>query len=535
MIYRYAFIAFIGTISFFFISAGLTTKSTEVAKYTPGPTFSGGPGTGGLGDRTGSPLSSSTCSACHSGGSFNVSVSIDVFDPALGASVTSYVPGTAYEITYTVTGNASAYGFQSGALTNSNGAGGAFSQSSANSQVVDISGRPYLEHDNGPSATGIFQALWTAPAANSGDVTFYTIALGVNQNGGTSGDNISTPIAVTLTEVVPTTIDFPGTPFCANEANQTPVQTGQSGGVYFSGAGLVINSSTGIIDVSASTPGSYIIDYVYSSGTTTTTIEILPTYSSSFTATICDNETLTFGSQTLDGTDAGVNTEVFQAVNGCDSTVTLDLTVLPTVASSDAVTICSGDTYDFNGQILTQANAGLNTAVLQTVNGCDSTVSLTLSVETIDNTVSVSGPVLTANQAGATYQWIDCDNGNAAITGETGASYSPTATGNYAVEVTVNNCTETSPCTLVDFSSIDELNFNSSVVFPNPVSDVFEIKNMEQFGSIESIVLMDANGRVVMVVSATEGSANIAHLESGVYFLKIQSEAGQSIISVVKK
>lgn len=534
MIYRYTLITFITSISLLLISAGISTTSTEITEYSPLPTFSGGPGTGGLGDRTGSPVSSGTCAACHSGGAFNVSVSLDVFDPIAGVSVTSYVPGTSYEVTYAVTGNASAYGFQGGVLTSTNTAGGSFSMPSG-AQLVTISGRPYIEHVGGPSATGVFQAIWTAPAAGSGDVTFYGIGLGANQNGGTSGDNISTPIAISLTEEVPTTIDFPGTPFCSNESNQTPVVTGETNGTYTSSAGLSINSSTGIIDIASSAPGTYIVDYTYSTGVTSASVTIYATFTSSSTATICDNETLTFGTQTLDASNAGLNTEVLQSVNGCDSTLELTLTVLPTNTVSDAVTICSGETYDFNGQILTEANAGLNTAVLQSVNGCDSTVNLTLTVEAIDPTVSSSGTVLTANQAGATYQWIDCDNGNMAISGETNASYTATVTGNYAVEITLNGCTEISACTLVDFASINELNINSSVVFPNPVSDVFEIKNIEQFGTITSISLMDVNGKVVQQISVDDKSTNIGNLDAGVYFLRIVSESGDSIISVVKK
>ena len=177
----------------------------------------------------------------------------------------------------------------------------------------------------------------------------------------------------------------------------------------------------------------------------------------------------------------------------------------------------------------------MNTAILPSANGCDSTVNLTLSVETIDNTVGASGTTLTANQTGATYQWVDCDNGNAAITGETNATFTPSVTGNYAVEVTLNGCTEMSACTLVDFTSLEELNINGGVVFPNPVKDIFEIKNIEKFGTIQSIVLMDANGRVVQTISVDTPSGNIGHLDSGVYFLKIQGDSGQSIISVVKK
>ena len=240
-----------------------------------------------------------------------------------------------------------------------------------------------------------------------------------------------------MTEEVPTTIDYPGNPFCSNETAQSPSVTGETTGTYSSTAGLSINSNTGQITVATSTPGTYTVDYAFSSGTTSFDVTILPTFASSTTATICDNETLTFGSQTLDGTDAGLNTEIFQAINGCDSIVELDLTVLPTIEENTTATICEGDTYDFNGTTLTEANAGLNTAVLQSSNGCDSTVNLTLNVETIDNTVTVSGTTLTANQTGASYQWVDCDNGNAAISGETNASYTPTVTGNYAVEITL--------------------------------------------------------------------------------------------------
>lgn len=177
----------------------------------------------------------------------------------------------------------------------------------------------------------------------------------------------------------------------------------------------------------------------------------------------------------------------------------------------------------------------MNVEVFQAVNGCDSTVNLTLSVETIDNTVALAGGVLTANQSGAAYQWVDCDNGNAVISGETNAVYSPTVNGNYAVEITLNNCTEISACTFVDFTSINELSLSSSVVFPNPVTDIFEIKNIEQFGSIQSIYLIDANGKIVKEISVDAPPANIGHLDSGVYFLKIESEIGESIITIVKK
>lgn len=62
-----------------------------------------------------------------------------------------------------------------------------------------------------------------------------------------------------------------------------------------------------------------------------------------------------------------------------------------------------------------------------------------------------------ADATGVTYQWVDCDNNNAPINGETNQSYTPVNTGNYAVEITSATCTSTSDCFIVDYTGIDEL------------------------------------------------------------------------------
>ncbi len=71
--------------------------------------------------------------------------------------------------------------------------------------------------------------------------------------------------------------------------------------------------------------------------------------------------------------------------------------------------------------------------------------------------VTQNGAQLTVDQTGATYQWLDCDNNFAIINGETNQSYTPAVTGNYAVEVNMNGCVDTSACFLVDYTGIEEL------------------------------------------------------------------------------
>jgi hypothetical protein len=68
----------------------------------------------------------------------------------------------------------------------------------------------------------------------------------------------------------------------------------------------------------------------------------------------------------------------------------------------------------------------------------------------LNNDVISTPTTLTAEQNNATYQWIDCDVLDGAISGETGQTYSPLITGYYAVEITLSDgC----GATLIDTSS----------------------------------------------------------------------------------
>jgi len=67
---------------------------------------------------------------------------------------------------------------------------------------------------------------------------------------------------------------------CENGSDVTPIINNPGGTFSASPAGLSINSSTGVIDVSASTAGTYTV--TYSIGPTTDTITILPADNSSF-------------------------------------------------------------------------------------------------------------------------------------------------------------------------------------------------------------------------------------------------------------
>src|SRR5680860_377603 len=120
-------------------------------------------------------------------------------------------------------------------------------------------------------------------------------------------------------------------------------------------------------------------------------------------------------------------------------------------SACDSYTWVDGNTY----------TASNNTATWLETNaaGCDSLITLDLTINPLpDNNVTQSGSLLTADQSGATYQWLDCNDNNAIIGGETNQSYKPTPiTGNYAVEVTLSGCVDTSLCFLIDYTGLSDL------------------------------------------------------------------------------
>jgi len=105
-------------------------------------------------------------------------------------------------------------------------------------------------------------------------------------------------------------------------------------------------------------------------------IQILPTSSSSITAAICDGESYSIG--TTNYTTSGNYQITLQNSNGCDSIVSLNLSVASSVINSIQATICANEEYTIGNQ--TFNSSGNYSVSLIGQNGCDSVVNLSLTV-----------------------------------------------------------------------------------------------------------------------------------------------------------
>ncbi len=235
---------------------------------------------------------------------------------------------------------------------------------------------------------------------------------------------------------------------------------------------------------------------------------------------------------------ASNNTATYTLTNstGCDSVVTLDLTINNSSTGTDIITAC--DSYMWiDGITYTASN---NTAIHTLTNaaGCDSLVTLNLTINSVsDITTVLNGIHLFANNVNATYQWLDCNNDYAIISGETNSDFMATANGNYAVELTENGCVDTSICVIIKTVGILENDFvNKMNISPNPTDGDFSI----DFGVVAEwteISITDIAGKVIYTTCVIKTQKVDLSLNEpvGFYFVSIHSGEKKAIFKLIKE
>jgi hypothetical protein len=207
--------------------------------------------------------------------------------------------------------------------------------------------------------------------------------------------------------------------------------------------------------------------------------------------------------------------------------MTISITILDPLTGNNNTTICATGSVDINGTTYDAATPN-GTEVFTNIgpNGCDSTVTVALNVlPALDLSITNNTPTLTANETGATYQWIDCDNGDVVIANETAATFTPLVNGNYAVIVTKDNCTDTSACELVDNVGIDELIDTKISLYPNPTNGLITI-DLGDDNNTSNCTITSIAGKIVAQETTTQNklTVDLSAQSNGVYFLKVNEK-----------
>lgn len=107
-------------------------------------------------------------------------------------------------------------------------------------------------------------------------------------------------------------------------------------------------------------------------------LTVLPEFNDTVTSSICNGVPFVFpdGSSTL---STGYYPFNFTTQSGCDSIVVFDVVYSSTLYDTISATICSGQTYTMPDNS-TVSSAGFHTVIINSVSGCDSSVTVDLTI-----------------------------------------------------------------------------------------------------------------------------------------------------------
>jgi hypothetical protein len=183
-------------------------------------------------------------------------------------------------------------------------------------------------------------------------------------------------------------------------------------------------------------------------------LTVLPTQDTIY-ATICYGNSYMFEGIPRTATGIYKGAILHKNILGCDSTVFLDLTVRDEIKTDIRASICQGDTYTDNG--FRESVQGSYKRVLKSVNHCDSTVTLYLTV----NPVYESNDIISVSEVQLPYyynRWYTIPFG--------------TSLGTFVKDVSavsINGCDSIIHLTVNLYSGFDNLYSRSINLYPNPV------------------------------------------------------------------
>jgi hypothetical protein len=268
-------------------------------------------------------------------------------------------------------------------------------------------------------------------------------------------------------------------------------------------------------------------------------LTFLPTYSIQNNISICGGDSVFInGAWQFNG---GTFTESYTTINGCDSTITTTLTVQLGYYSWNMQSICQGDSLLFNGNYY--STAGSYIFPYTTSTGCDSIVELNLSINflpivsfTLDTTLCENGSPLDLTN------YVSPIGGTWTGWGVIGNTFDPASSGAGSFEINYtytdfNGCVGSSRDSItVDVcSGLYDNGIPNLSLFPNPTSDILHLNGLQNQALV---TIYDVAGKLVLQVEVdknSNNSINTASLAPGFYHCRIQQNNQTAELSFIKK
>lgn len=272
-------------------------------------------------------------------------------------------------------------------------------------------------------------------------------------------------------------------------------------------------------------------------------LTILPSSFGGATVHLCQGDSLEVNGTYV--TQSGIYYDTLASTSGCDSIVTLFAVFHRPAIAQQNVEICEGESFFAGGQLQTMAGTYQDVLSTNSQSGCDSILQTNLSVITINPVVYVLDSGFTSADPNALHQWLDCEGPIVPIAGANGQTYYPSSSGTYAVALSKSSCVDTSSCfqfvldtiappdTSVGLGSIS--GFDDVRIFPNPSNGRISI-NLGDLTNAH-VWIYGPNGSLILSESLRDASL-IQSIDLGVatglYAIVIQANGQMKHYRVVK-
>jgi hypothetical protein len=236
---------------------------------------------------------------------------------------------------------------------------------------------------------------------------------------------------------------------------------------------------------------------------------------------ICEGDTFDFNGTLI--SEPGTYTDTLSSFLGIDSIVTVHLVFDFPLIGNLTGTLCPGDTsWIFGYPFL----PGIAYDTLLDFGHCGIHLIGMLETFTVDTTLLVLGHLLEIQQPSFFAEWYDCETG-LPIPGAVGKTFTPEKSGYYKARlITTDSCDIFTECAFVigTGTGIPGQDFQFTI-YPNPVKDLLSIEPTGNSNTGNTIEILNPLGQRMYYLPAQDSPGNqtidISHLVPGMYLIRI--------------